>query len=149
MTHDSGKDFQAASSDHCEYAKIELKALSQQWDRHIRHFLGDLAKRRWPDRYLLGFIPVHSYRFRRESLPRTSIWWIEHDLPPFDLFRCAAYRITLHLNQDCQPSMQLECRSGSYSIEPLTPKNFRDTLQKLEKQSPLIIPRKMGPVTDP
>ena len=149
MTNHQSSNTQGLSGDHCEYAEIELKALSQQWDRQIRQLLGDVAKRRWPDRHLFGLIPIHNYRLRRESHPGMSIWWIEHDLPPYDLFRCEAYRITLNLNQDCQPSIQLEYQFGSYSIEPLIPKKFLEKMQKLEKQPPLIIPRKMGVVADP
>jgi hypothetical protein len=77
----------------CEYSKTELKALSQQWDRHIRHFLGALAQSRWPDRHIFGLIP-------RTQLPLTAPnkhpgdhLWVEHELPPYDLFRCAAYRV--------------------------------------------------------
>lgn len=149
MTRDHGRDFQDTSNDRCGYAKIEHQALSQQWDRHIRHVLGDIAQQRWPDRYLFGLIPIHRYRLRRETHPGMSVWWIEHDLPPYDLFRCEAYRLTLDLNRDCQMSMQLEYRSGSFAIEPLTPRKFLEKMQKLEELPPMIISRKMGIVTDP
>jgi hypothetical protein len=149
MTRENGRGILNESVGRCEFANIELQALSQQWDRHIRNILGDVAKRKWPDRRLFGLIPIHSYRLRRVSHPGMSVWWIEHDLPPYDLFRCEAYRITLDLNLDCQPSMQVEYQSGSYSIEPLTPRKFLEKVQKLEELPPLIIPRKMGIVTDP
>ena len=148
MASFGGNEFQDPSNGNCQYATIELKALTQQWDRHVRHYLGELAERRWPDHRILGVIPAHSYRLHRQQSTETVTWWVEYDLPSRAARHNASYRITFCLDQDCHPSMILECQSGRYPIEPLTPKKFQEILRKLETQPQLTIPRPMGAFTD-
>jgi hypothetical protein len=86
---------------------------------------------------------------RREIDNKQITWWVEHDIPPYDRFRCAAYFIRLELD-DPSSSFTLTIWSGAnrYFLERPSPEVVEQVLVKLAQDPPVIIPRRMGKATD-
>lgn len=118
-------------------------------DRTIQQELNQLGQKIWPNTYFLGIIPIHNYRLRKQRTKNALTWWIEHDIPPYDLYRCAAYQVELiNVNPNDQ---KLTVRSGAlkYPVQSLTPCALEVTLERARKDPPLHLNRAFGKVIDP
>jgi hypothetical protein len=127
----------------------QLTGLIQTWDGPIQKALTRLAQVLWPVEYMWGIIPIRAYRLRcQQSDPVTYVWWIEHDIPPYDKYECAAYRVQLTLNDQLQPVLRVESGGATYQVESPTVEELETTVAKGGQDIPLIIPRVMGIVKD-
>lgn len=135
--------FEALSRDHETEADQEhrLAELAHQWDQVVRHELSGLAELLWSDEYLLGLIPIHHYRIHHEASPQVHVWWVEHDIPPADQHRCAAYRVLLSLDAENNPRLTVQSGEDVYSVTPLTLTALTEILADAGGDDPLIIPR--------
>jgi hypothetical protein len=118
-----------------------LAELAQQWDRIIRQELSGLAELLWSDEFLLGVIPIHHYRVRYQSSPQLHVWWVEHDIPPANQYRYAAYRVLLTMDSEANPRLTVQSGEGVYSVTPLKLTALKEALAEAGGDDPLIIPR--------
>jgi hypothetical protein len=126
-----------------------LGKAAHKWDPTIRRMLHRFARRQWPDEHLLGLIPVHRYRLRKQVEPGIYRWWVEHDIPPYDRFQCAAYQVEMILNGPDQPQLILHSGEAVYPVAPLTAEKLADAFARMRADAPLIIHRQFGPALDP
>jgi len=115
----------------------------------IRQELKDLALKKWPNSYILGFIPIHNYRLRRRVKREVITWWIEHDIPPYDLYRCAAYQVELKGVNSSKQYLIVRSGTSSYAVQPMTPCALQAALERVLNDPPLHINRAFGKVIDP
>lgn len=128
----------------CHLAKV-----AQQWDAAIRQGLQDLAQASWRNCPLFGLVLLRHYRLRHQVTPEAHIWWVEHDVPPYDLYWCAAYQVQLTLDDRDEPVLTVKSETAVHRVTPLTVKVLKGTLAQTGKELPLLIPRKMGLAKDP
>lgn len=121
-------------------AEHRLAELAQQWDGQVRRELSGLAELLWSDEYLLGVIPIHHYRVRYQAGPRVHVWWVEHDLPPGEHQRCAAYRVLLSLDADGNPTLTVQSGAAMYAVSPLTLTALTEAVANAGGDDPLIVP---------
>jgi hypothetical protein len=126
-----------------------LHRIAHEWEPAVRNGLKHLAQTIWPNGHLLGVIPVSRYRLRWRNTSNIYIWWIEHDIPPYDRYWCAAYRVQLSLNGSGKPSLTLESGSTIRPVKPLTVEKLETVLAQAAEDLPLLIPRQMGQASDP
>lgn len=125
-----------------------LSELARQWNKAIRTGLQQLAQTLWPDAHLLGMIPHHRYRLRHQMTSERYVWWVEHDIPPYDRYWCAAYRVQLTLDSQGLPVLRVQSGAGDEVITPLTPEALEVALARGGEHLSLLIPRQMGRVLD-
>lgn len=124
-----------------------MSKLVATWDKAIRQALNQFARALWPPRYALGLIPVPSYRLRSQRATSTThVWWVERDIPPFDRYRCAAYRVQLSLGELGETIITVQSGDTNYTISPLMMESLEAALAQASHDVPLIIPRAMGRV---
>lgn len=125
-----------------------LIKIARPWDTTIRDELRQTAEALWPTEHFLGLLPVRRYRLRRQATSDAVIWWIEHDLPPYDRYQCATYQVHLAFEGE---KLYLTIRSGRavYPVNPLTAEILNTTLNRAGSDPPLIISRRMGLALDP
>lgn len=121
-----------------------LVTLGRQWDHTVRAELRDLADALWPNGHVLGAVPVHAYRLRHHFAAQEWVWWIEHDIPPYDRYHCAAYRVTLSLGEANEPVLSVEGGDGAERVAPLTRDALEAALERAGQGAPLVIPRAFG-----
>jgi hypothetical protein len=97
----------------------------------------------------LGVIPVRQHRVRHKTGPDSYVWWVEHDIPPYDRYRCAAYRVELSLTDQNQPALRVESGAGVYPVTPLSREALEAALARAGQDPPLVILREMGEALDP
>jgi hypothetical protein len=120
-----------------------LAELNREWDRPIRDGLRHLAQALWPDGHLLGLIPAPRYRLRHQVEPGIGVWWIEHDIPPDDEHRCAAYRVLLTLDTQEDPVLTVQSGASRYPVDPLTEIALEETLAQAGQDPALVIIRQL------
>lgn len=125
-----------------------LGEVAHRWENPIRAGLEHLAQELWPDVQVLGLIPVHRYRLRHRTIPEIQVWWVEHDIPPYDRYWCAAYRVQLFLNEQNEPFLTVQSGSAVHAVFPLSVENLQTILARAVEELPLIISRQMGPAFD-
>lgn len=125
-----------------------LDEVARRWDNPIRAGLEHLAQELWPDARMWGLIPVHRYRLRRQTISTVQVWWLEHDIPPYDRFWCAAYLVQLFLNEQNEPFLTVQSGSAVQVVFPLSEENLQMALARAAEELPLIISRQMGPAFD-
>lgn len=125
-----------------------LAWLARQWDGIIRDGLQRLGQVLWGADYLLGLIPRHRYRVRYQGSPKVYVWRVEHDIPPYDRYRCAAYQVQLTLDDRDEPVLTVNSGEAIYPVTPLTSETLRMALATASQEDPLVIPRNMGEATD-
>jgi hypothetical protein len=125
-----------------------LTELGHQWDHTVRSELQRLAHALWPNGHALGLLPVHRVRLRHHVEGEAWAWWIERDIPPYDLYHCEAYRVTLALDAGNEPVLTVESGAGAYQVAPLTAAALEAALAQAGEDPPLVIPRAMGEVVD-
>lgn len=123
--------------------------LVQHWDILIRAELHRLAEILWPDGHLLGIIPVRQHRVRHKAGGGSYLWWVEHDIPPYDRYRCAAYRVELSLTDQNRPALSVESGAGVYPVTSPSREAFEAALARAGQDAPLVILREMGEALDP
>jgi len=126
-----------------------LARFASHWDKFIRRELHRFAQYRWPDTRLLGLIPIHHYRLRKQLKSRTMVWWIERDIPPYDRHLCAAYRVELSLVDAEQPQLLVHSGSSMHAIVPMNLKELQTALARVSNEKPLVIRRRFEPAIDP
>ena len=125
-----------------------LEQTIHQWDRRVKHALSQLGKEIWQDDHLMKLIAVHGFRLRHKQLPSAWVWWIEHDIPPYDRFRCAAYMFELYLNEDQQPTLMIRTGEGNHTLTGEDLNSFESHLAQAGVETPLFIYRDFGPAND-
>ena len=124
-----------------------LSKLVKTWEGSIRQALNHLAQVLWPSKYILGFIPVRTYRLRYQQLsPEVHIWWVERDIPPYDRYNCAAYRVYLILNPQGPPGLMVQSGNTVYPVNRPDLEVLETTVAQAGYDPPLVIPRHMGKV---
>lgn len=131
------------------YQRRQLVKIAQRWDRRIRRELLLFAKKRWPDTHLLGLIPLRSFRLRRQLNTETITWWIERDIPPFDCYRCEAFRVELSLRGSTQPRLVVRSGISAYPVIPMSIDELKISLIRASVDTPLLIRRQFGSALDP
>lgn len=126
-----------------------LMELARQWNKPVRQELTQLARTLWPNGHILGLIPVRPYRLRQRPSPQGYVWWIEHDIPPYDRYWCAAYRVELNLEGAGTPNLTVQSGTATHPVRPLTKENLSSVLAQTGDDLPLLIPRHMGRADDP
>ena len=126
-----------------------LARFASHWDKFIRRELHRFAQYRWPDTRLLGLIPIHHYRLRKQLESRTMVWWVERDIHPNDRHLCAAYRVELSFADLDQPLMILRSGSSVHPIVPMNMEGLQTVLAQAQNEKPLVIRRRFEPAIDP
>jgi hypothetical protein len=92
----------------------------------------------------LGVIPVRQHRVRHKAVGGGYLWWVEHDMPPYDRYRCAAYQVELRLTDHKRPALDVVSGAGVYPVTPLSPEALEAALARAGQDPPLVILREMG-----
>jgi hypothetical protein len=129
--------------------RASLRTLAHTWDRVVRNELQQMAKILWPDKPWMGFMPVNTYRLRKQITGKGAMWWIERDISPFDRFQCAAYRVELTLAGTDQPRWIVRSGIAAYPLPAMSAGDLKSALQQASGDVPMIIRRKFGPALDP
>ena len=125
------------------------EAFLHDWDSLIQAELHHLAEILWPDGHLWGIIPVRQHRVRHKAGGGSYLWWVEHDIPPYDRYRCAAYRVELSLTDQDRPALNVESGAGVYPVTPPSREALEAALARAGQDAPLVILREMGEALDP
>jgi len=145
-------DFNTAISTHEDTLSIQthpLAKIADRWDGGIRHELRRFAQSLWPDSRLLGVVSIHSFRLRKRLEPGAIIWWVEHDIPPHDHYRCEAYRVELSLAGPGQPRLAVRSGNAAYPVIPISIEGLKIALDQAGVDTPMLIRRQFGPALDP
>jgi len=126
-----------------------LTKIARHWNAGIRHELRQFAQFLWPDARLLGLVHIHSYRLRKQLESETIVWWVERDIPPFDRYRCEAYRVELSLAGSDQPTLFVRSGISAYPVVPMSVEGLKTALVRAGADTPLVIQRQFGPAFDP
>lgn len=122
-----------------------LRQLDHAWGKVIKFLLKRVALERWGEyRSFFGILRRKDYRLRVNKGPGYIIWWIEHDIPPYDLYRCESYRVTARIEGVGEPLINVESNTDSIQLYRPSLKGFENALKRIVKQPPLHIPRRMG-----
>ena len=127
----------------------DLVRIASHWDNAITRELRRFAQYLWPNTRLLGLIPIHSYRLRKQLESETIVWWVERDIPPFDRYRCEAYRVELSLAGPDQPRLVVRSSISAYPVIPIGVESLKTALVRAGADTPLVIRRQFGPALDP
>jgi hypothetical protein len=76
------------------------------------------------------------------------VWWVERDIPPYDKYQCATYRVYMVLEDENQPFLAVQSGVGIYPVVPLTGENLNRNVAKAGQDPPVIISRTMGEIHD-
>jgi len=145
-------DLKAAMSTHEDTVSTQthhLAEIAHRWDGGIRRELRRFAQHLWPDTHLLGLVPLHSFRLRKQLESETMVWWVERDIPPFDRYRCEAYRVELSLARLDQPRLAVRSGISAYPVDPMSEEGLKTALVRAGADIPLVIRRQFGPAQDP
>jgi hypothetical protein len=136
-------------SNHESIGTYFLSKIVFRWDGVIRRKLRRLAQYLWPDARLLGLIPMHNFRLRKRLESGMIVWWVEHDIPPSDHYRCEAYRVELSLAGPDQPQLVVRSGISAYPVIPMSMENLKMALIRAGADKPSIIRRQFGLALDP
>jgi hypothetical protein len=125
-----------------------LTRAARQFDRMIRRELQRLGTVLWGADYALGIIPIRRYRVRFQPGTERCVWRVEHDIPPYEWYRCTAYQIQLALDDRDAPVITVHSRAATHGVTPLVPESLRAALVEAAQEAPLIISRDMGEASD-
>jgi hypothetical protein len=126
-----------------------LRRQAHRWDKTVRRELISFARAVWPKRHKTSWLGWRSYRLRRRNEPGRIVWWIERDIPPYDRYQCASYQVELTEDDEGEALLSVRSGEGLYPVVPSNEKGLESTLDQIGDDDPLIIPRRMGVVTDP
>ncbi len=125
-----------------------LGKIARQWGPAIRRSLKKLGRAKWSQSGWPHWLPGRSFRVRREMWPNHYVWWIERDIPPLDLYRCAAYQVVLTLGENGQPDLAVRTGRADYPVPDPGLASLERVLQQAGRDPALVIPRKMGVAYD-
>ncbi len=127
-----------------DYQTYPLRKAARQWGPLIRRSLRDFGRVKWgrSGRHRLHLRPW--FRLREEMDGSQYVWWIERDIPPFDLYRCEAYQIRLILLESGATKLILRTGAGDKPIPQPAIASLELVLKEAVNDSARIIPRKMG-----
>ena len=125
-----------------------LVQAARQFDRMIRRELQRLGAALWGVDRVLGIIPIHRYRVRFEPGAPICTWRVEHDLPPYDVHRCAAYQVHLRLDDRDAPVITVHSQAAAHRVAPPAAETLQAALVEAAQEAPLIILRDMGEASD-
>ena len=148
MTHGEPFDELRLRQEAAEDRHRRLTEFGHQWDHTVRNELQHLAHVLWPNGHMLGLLPVHRVRLRHHIEGEAWVWWIERDIPTYDLYRCEAYRVTLTLNASNETVLTIESGTSAYQVAPFTAAALEAALAQAGENPPLVIARAMGDVVD-
>ena len=126
-----------------------LHRYSQQFAPMIRAELQSLAQALWPSRVWNPIRIFRTFRLRSLENDQEVTWWIEHDIPPYDLYRCAAIEVRLSISNNLKPSLVVASREHLYKVDPISATSLHRALIAAGLDSPRIISRRMGAANDP
>ena len=127
-----------------EERQRSLTEFGHEWDHTIRNELQRLARVLWPNDHARSLLPVHRVRLRHRVEGEAWVWWVERDIPPYDLYRCQAYRVMLTLDARGEPVLTVQSGAGYSPVAPLTLAALEAALSHAGQRPPLVIPRAMG-----
>jgi hypothetical protein len=110
----------------------------------IRRELRRLGIALWGVDHVLGVIPISRHRVRFERGAAICTWYVEHDIPPDDLHRCAVYQVQLILDDRDAPVITVRSQAATHRVTPLTTENLQAALVEAAHEAPLIVQRDMG-----
>ncbi len=145
-------DVNAAMSTHEDTVSTRTRRLAEiahRWDGGIRRELRRFAQHLWPDAHLLGFVPLHSFRLRKQLDTETMVWWVERDIPPYDRYHCEAYRVELSLAGPDQPRLVVRSGIAAHPVFPMTIESLNTALAQAGTDKPMLIRREFGTALDP
>jgi len=126
-----------------------LRQFDHIWGKVIKSLLKRVALERWGEyRSFFGIIRRKDYRLRVNKGSGIITWWIEHDIPPYDLYRCEAYRVTARIEGGNKPMIYVESNVESVLLNHLSSEELENAAARIVKQPPLHIPRRMGRAWD-
>ena len=125
-----------------------LAHTARQFDRMIRRELRRLGAALWGVDYVLGVIQIHRHRVRFEPGTPMYTWHVEHDLPPNDVHRCAAYQVHLGLDDRDAPVITVRSQAAAHRVAPLTAETLQAALVEAAQEAPWIVLRDMGEASD-
>jgi hypothetical protein len=124
---------------------VAVSQHTKTWGWAARQALDNLAQILWPPDYVLGVIPRPAYRLRYQQINASAhLWWIERDIPPYDQYQCAAYRVCLTFEAQGEPCLTVQSGTTFYPVTPLTEEALEAAVAQAGQDPPLIIPRMMG-----
>lgn len=123
-----------------------LVAFQKSLDPTIQHALRVFAQNRWPG---VGWLHRKNYRLHVNADPDQLVWWVEHDVPPFDLYRCEAYFISLSRTKSNLPVLALRSGQRELHLQLSELDRLQAKLALMLFDAPLIIPRRKGVALDP
>jgi hypothetical protein len=126
-----------------------LAKIASRWDRAINRELRQFAQCQWPDIHLLGLVPIHSFRLRKQLESEMIVWWVERDIPPYDRYRCEAYRVELSLVEPGQPRLIVRSGKSENPVVPMTIEGLKIALVRAAADTPLVIRREFDPALVP
>jgi hypothetical protein len=125
----------------------QILELANTWEHPIRQSLTRLGQELWPPKYILGIVPVSSYRLRSyQPDPGTFIWWIEHDIS-YNGQECAAYQVQLKISAQ-GPAIIVQSGDSIYEVSPLTAETLEMMVVEAGRDAPLLIPTIKKEVND-
>ena len=125
-----------------------LTQAAQHFDRMIRRELQQLGTALWGVDYALGILPIRRYRVRFQPGTEMCVWRVEHDIPPYEWYRCVAYQVQVALDDRDAPVITVHSRAATHGVTPLEPESLRIALVEAAQDAPLIISRDMGEASD-
>ena len=149
MTKSGSFETQCKNQEWEQQRAHHLTRVAHQWNVAILQGLQDLAQAAWPNWHMLGQVPVRRYRLHHQVIPEAHIWWVEHDVPSDDQYRCATYRVQLTLDDRDEPVLTVQSGTAIYPVTPLAVEALDTTLAQTSQDLPLLIPRKMDAAKDP
>ena len=130
--------------------KEALKQIEHTWGKAIKSLLKFIALEKWGEyRSFFGIIRKKDYRLRFNEGQGTITWWVEHDIPPYDLYRCEAYRVTARIEKrGNKPQIYVESSTESLLLNRPSLEGVKYAVTRMAAQPPLHIPRRMGQAWD-
>jgi len=125
-----------------------LVQAARQFDRMIRRELRRRGAALWGVDYVLGVIQIRRHRVRFEPGAQICTWRVEHDIPPYEDYRCAAYQVQLSLDDCDAPVITVRSQAAAHSVVPPSAENLQAALAEAAQEAPLIILRDMGEASD-
>jgi hypothetical protein len=125
-----------------------LAHIARQFDRMMRRELQRLGVALWGVDHVLGVIPIHRPRVRFVPGVPICTWRVEHDMPPYEHHRCAAYQVQLRLDDRDAPVITVRSQAAVHRVAPPTTEALQAALVEAAQEAPLIILRDMGEASD-
>jgi hypothetical protein len=125
-----------------------LRATARQLGPSIRRGLKKLGQAAWSQPGRGRWLPGRLFRIREERQADRYVWWIERDIPPADLYRCAAYQVVLTQGERGEMNLTVRTGLGDYPVPRPEIVSLDNVLDEAARDPALVIPRKMGVVYD-